>query len=319
MLRRAGWSVTYLPPRFRLLGADAFSCFFNWSLRRSLSQKDASVIERLRTAGAILLGKSNLTEWAGGGGRNGYSTRGGQTVNPYDQARTLLGSSSGSGVAVGANLATVGLGTETMGSVLAPSALLGVVGVKPTVGLVSRTGIVPVALSMDSVGPMTRTVTDSAHLLNVLAAPDPDDVATSARPVSTDYVKALVPNLAGLRIGVVPEPSAQEASNALFDRVLNDLEGLGAVLVDGVELPAVTGTSFADHLEMMLTELKEQLPVYFHRVAEPSRCGRLPTSLTPTSALAIIGPFPPLSSLCDIRHRSTRRRLSFGGQRFPLA
>jgi amidase len=224
--------------------------------------KDAFVIERLRTAGAILLGKANLTEWAGGGGRNGYSTRGGQTLNPYDPLRTPLGSSSGSGVTASANLAVAGLGTETMGSILAPSSVLGVVGVKPTVGLVSRTGVVPVALSMDTVGPMTRNVADAAHVLNVLAAPDPEDMAASNQPARVDYAKALMPDLKGVRIGIVREPSAGEASRALFEQAIDDLRGLGAILVDGVMLPEVSASWFAEHLEVMFTELKAQLPTY---------------------------------------------------------
>jgi amidase len=226
------------------------------------ASKDAFVIERLRAAGVILLGKANLTEWAGGGGRNGYSTRGGQTRNPYDPQRTPLGSSSGSGVTASANLAVAGLGTETMGSILAPSALLGVVGVKPTVGLVSRTGVVPVALSMDTVGPMTRNVTDAAHLLNVLAAPDPEDMATSTRPAQVDYIKALVPDLTGVRIGIAHESSGGEASRGLFERAIDDLRKLGAILVDGVTLPDVSESWFADHLEVMFTEFKAQLPLY---------------------------------------------------------
>jgi amidase len=224
--------------------------------------KDAFAIERLRAAGVVLLGKANLTEWAGGGGRNGYSARGGQTVNPYDTERTPLGSSSGSGVAVSANLATVAIGTETMGSILAPSSLLGVVGVKPTVGLISRTGVIPVALSMDSIGPMARTVRDAAHLLAVLAAPDPEDSVVPSRPLSADYVDALKPNLAELRIGVVREPAAATTIHALFERALTDLEKLGAQLVDPVALPDVSESRFGDHMEVMLTELKEQLPGY---------------------------------------------------------
>ena len=235
--------------------------------------QDAFAIERLRAAGAILLGKGNLTEWAGGGGRNGYSTRGGQSVNPYDHQRTPLGSSSGSGIAVSANLATVALGTETLGSILGPSALLGVVGVRPTVGLISRTGVVPAALSMDSIGPMARSVRDAAHLLNALAAPDPQDSATRARPATVDYVKALEARLDGLRIGVVHESAVSPAANRLFERALAALKDLGAVLVDPVALPDVTEKRLGDHIEVMLTEFKEQLPRYFEsrRPAAPVR------------------------------------------------
>jgi len=151
-----------------------------------------------------------------------------------------------------------------MGSILAPSALLGVVGVKPTIGLVSRTGVVPVALSMDTVGPMARNVVDAAHLLNVLATPDPDDVATSTRPAPVDYIKALVPDLRGIRIGIVRESSAGEASSAVFERAIDDLRKLGAILVDGVTLPDVSESWFAEHLDRSISRHGDRVPPFGH-------------------------------------------------------
>jgi amidase len=221
---------------------------------------DAFAVAQLRAAGVVVLGKANLTEWAGGGGVNGYSTRGGQGVNPYDHSRTPLGSSSGPGIAVCANLSMVALGTETMGSIAAPSALLGIVGVRPTVGLVSRTGVVPVASSMDSIGPMTRTVRDAAHLLTALARRDPADAATATAPPPVDYARALRTELDGLRIGVVRERSSSEVKS-LFEQSLAVLRTAGAQLVD-VELPPIDEKILADQMEVMLAQFKEQLPRY---------------------------------------------------------
>ena len=221
---------------------------------------DAFAVAQLRAAGAVVLGKANLTEWAGAGGTNGYSTRGGQGVNPYDHTRTALGSSSGSGIAVCANLSMAALGTETFGSIAAPSALLGIVGVRPTVGLISRTGVVPVAWSMDSIGPMTRTVRDAAHVLTALARKDPADAATAAAPAAVDYARALTPTLDGLRIGVVREKSP-EVVTSLFEQSLAVLRTAGAVLVD-VDLPPIEDKIFADEMEVVLSEMKEQLPRY---------------------------------------------------------
>ena len=146
-------------------------------------QRDAFIVRRLRAAGAVILGKTNLSEWANfrsTHSTSGWSGRGGQTRNPYALDRNPSGSSSGSAVAVSANLVAVAVGTETDGSIVSPSSVCGIVGLKPTVGLVSRSGIVPIAHSQDTAGPMARTVADAALLLNVLAGPDPDDPATQA-------------------------------------------------------------------------------------------------------------------------------------------
>ena len=166
------------------------------------------VAEKLRAAGAIILGKTNLSEWANFRGErssSGWSGRGGQTNNPYALDRNPSGSSSGSAAAVSANLCALAIGTETDGSIIAPSTLCGVVGIKPTVGLISRSGIIPISKSQDTAGPMARTVTDAAILLGALTGVDPRDEATAASDGKSkrDYTQYLDPNgLRGARIGV---------------------------------------------------------------------------------------------------------------------
>src|ERR1700736_4734973 len=170
--------------------------------------RDSWVADRLRTAGAVILGKTNLSEWANfrsTHSTSGWSGRGGQTRNPYALDRNPSGSSSGTGAAIAANLAAAGVGTETDGSIVSPSNNNGLVGIKPTLGLLSRSGIVPIAHSQDTAGPMTRTVTDGALLLGVLAGTDPRDGATadSTAKASPDYTSALdCGGLKGARIGV---------------------------------------------------------------------------------------------------------------------
>src|SRR5262245_42563640 len=157
--------------------------------------RDAFVVERLRAAGAVLLGKTNLSEWANirsTKSTSGWSARGGQVKNPYVLDRNPCGSSSGTGAAIAANLAAVGVGTETDGSVVCPSSVNALVGIKPTIGLVSRSGIIPIAHSQDTAGPMTRTVADAAVLLNAMAGADRRDPATAAAPPAReDYTAAL--------------------------------------------------------------------------------------------------------------------------------
>jgi amidase len=204
---------------------------------------DAFVVGRLRAAGAVILGKSNLSEWANFRSRpssSGLSTLGGQTVNPHGIGRSPSGSSSGSAVAVAAGLAPLAVGTETDGSIVSPAGVCGVVGIKPTLGLVSRTGIVPISAAQDTAGPMTRTVADAAALLTVLAAADAADAATAnAAGNATDYTAFLDPGaLAGARVGVWRAGSAlaDGATVALLDAALAVLRDQGAVLVDPVEL-----------------------------------------------------------------------------------
>jgi len=156
---------------------------------------DAFIVQALRSAGAIILGKANLSEWANFRSEkssSGWSSIGGQTKNPYDLSRNPCGSSSGSAVAVAANLTAIAIGTETNGSVICPSGINGIVGIKPTIGLVSRDGIIPIAHSQDTAGPMARTVKDAALLLNAITAIDPGDAASAARPETLpDYAAGL--------------------------------------------------------------------------------------------------------------------------------
>jgi amidase len=204
---------------------------------------DAFLVGRLRAAGAVILGKSNLSEWANFRSRpssSGLSTLGGQTVNPHGAGRSPSGSSSGSAVAVAAGLAPLAIGTETDGSIVSPCGVCGVVGIKPTLGLVSRTGIVPISSAQDTAGPMTRTVADAAAVLTVLAGPDGADVATAAAAGNaTDYTAFLDPAaLAGARIGVWRAGSAlaDAATVAILDAALAVLRNHGAMVIDPVEL-----------------------------------------------------------------------------------
>ena len=179
------------------------------ALLGSKPAEDAFVVERLREAGAVILGKTNLSEWANfrsTRSTSGWSGRGGQTRNPYALDRNPSGSSSGTGAAVAASLAAVGVGTETDGSIVSPASCCGLVGLKPTVGLVSRSGIIPIAHSQDTAGPMARTVADAAALLGAMAGPDPNDPATQTTGVRLfkDYREFLEPGgLKGARIGVL--------------------------------------------------------------------------------------------------------------------
>jgi amidase len=204
---------------------------------------DAFLVGRLRAAGAVILGKTNLSEWANFRSRpssSGLSTLGGQAVNPHGSGRSPSGSSSGSAVAVAAGLAALAVGTETDGSIVSPAGACGVVGIKPTLGLVSRTGIVPISAAQDTAGPLARTVADAAALLAVFAGSDPGDPATAeAAGHVTDYAKFLDPGAAaGARLGVWRAGSAQadSATLAVLDAALATLRSEGAELVDPVEL-----------------------------------------------------------------------------------
>lgn len=200
--------------------------------------RDAFLVARLRAAGAVILGKTNLSEWANfrsTRSTSGWSARGGQTRNPHALDRSPCGSSSGSGAAVSANLAVAAVGTETDGSILCPSAVNGLVGIKPTVGLISRSGIIPISASQDTAGPMARSVADAAALLTAMAASDPDDPATVAgRGPAQDYLAALDPQaLKGARIGVLRKSTGYHPGlDAQFERALTTLRNAGAVLVD---------------------------------------------------------------------------------------
>lgn len=205
--------------------------------------RDAALVTRLRKAGALIIGKGNLSEWANfrsTHSSSGWSGRGGQTHNPYALDRNPCGSSSGPGAAVAAGLTTAAIGTETDGSILCPSSMNGIVGIKPTLGLVSRSGIVPISHNQDTAGPMARSVADAATLLSVIAGSDPRDRATvDADKHATDYTRFLDPNgLRGKRIGVVRQLGGSERH---ADRVLNQaiavMKAQGAIIVDPVKLP----------------------------------------------------------------------------------
>lgn len=230
--------------------------------------KDAFLVERLRLAGAVILGKANLSEWANfraSHSVSGWSARGGQTRNPYVLDRNPCGSSSGSAVAVAANLCAVAVGTETDGSIVCPSGVNGIVGIKPTLGLISRAGVVPIAHSQDTPGPMARTVRDAAILLNVLAGPDPNDSATNNAAVrgQPDYTKSLDPDgLRGAKIGVARRFFGSNAAvDRLIEACLAEMERLGARLVDPVEYPTHSGLDDSE-LEVLLYEFKADLNAY---------------------------------------------------------
>jgi len=229
---------------------------------------DAFVVGRLREAGAIVLGKANLSEWANfrsTRSSSGWSALGGQAVNPYGEGRNPSGSSSGSAVAVAAGLVPLAVGSETDGSIISPASACGIVGVKPTLGLVSRIGIVPISPAQDTAGPMTRSVADAAVLLGALAGPDPADAATGqAAGQPGDYATFLDAGaLAGARLGVWRDGSAAAgpATVALLDAAVARLRSCGAEVIDPVELPD------ADKIEepefaALLHEFKHYLNAY---------------------------------------------------------
>jgi len=231
---------------------------------------DAFIVRRLKNAGAIILGKTNLSEWANFRSTNsssGWSGRGGQTRNPYVMDRTPCGSSAGSGVAVSANLAALAVGTETDGSVVCPAAMNGIVGIKPTLGLVSRSGIIPIAHSQDTAGPMARTVTDAALLLNAMVGVDPDDAITgeSEDQLQSDYTLFLQSDgLIGKRIGVVRQLfNSNPDLNDLLEKQLDILRQGGATLID-VEFTIFRELRDAE-FEVLLYEFKNDLNQYLQQ------------------------------------------------------
>ncbi len=235
-------------------------------------QGDAFLVARLRAAGAIVLGKANLSEWANfrsSHSTSGWSTLGGQTANPHALDRNPSGSSSGSGAAVAAALAPLAVGTETDGSIVCPASACGVVGIKPTVGLVSRGGIVPISAAQDTAGPMARCVADAAALLTALAGPDPDDPATAAAAGrASDYAACLDPGaLAGARLGIWRDAcaAASPAILAVLETALAVLQAAGAELIDPVELPGADGISQPEFLAL-LHEFKRDLGGYLAKL-----------------------------------------------------
>jgi amidase len=242
-----GWSDTVRPPR------------------------DSFVVARLRAAGAIMLGKANLSEWANirsTRSTSGWSARGGLVRNPYALDRNASGSSSGTAAAIAASFATVGIGTETDGSIVSPSAACGLVGIKPTVGLVSRDGIVPISHSQDTAGPMCRTVADAAMVLSAIAGPDPRDPATQGAPSGIDYAQALdADGLRGARIGVLRQwLTGHPATDAVFERALQTLAARGAVLVDPVRIDGAEQIGVHE-IEVLLTEFKVGVAAWLREFA----------------------------------------------------
>jgi amidase len=271
------------------------------ALQGSIPPQDSTVAKKLRDAGAVIIGKTNLSEWANfrsSHSSSGWSGRGGQTKNPYVLDRNPCGSSSGTGAAIAANLTAIGVGTETDGSVVCPSNANSLVGIKPTLGLISRAGIIPIAHSQDTAGPMCRTVRDAAILLGALAGVDARDEATnvSARKSSSDYTRFLDPvGLKGARIGVQRKSFG---FNDAVDKVMNEciavIKRSGATVIDPADIP--TQGKFDDtELEVLLYEFKADLNKY----------------------LASLGPGAPVKSLKDIidfNEKNRDRELPYFGQ-----
>ena len=254
------------------------------ALAESIAPRDAFIAARLREAGAIILGKTNLSEWANfrsTRSTSGWSGRGGQTKNPYVLDRNPCGSSSGTGASISANLAAVGIGTETDGSIVCPSSANGLVGIKPTVGLVSRSGIIPISHSQDTAGPMARTVADAAELLAALSGPDPRDPATAASRGKAAASSASVLNpaaLKGVRLGVARSFFGFSAAvDRIMDEAIAAMKSAGAIIVDPANI--TTSGKFDDaEGEVLNFEFKADLNAY----------------------LAALGPSAPHKTLADL-------------------
>jgi amidase len=277
------------------------------ALEGSRPAKDAFVVERLRAAGAVILGKTNLSEWANfrsTRSSSGWSARGGQVKNPYVLDRNPCGSSSGTGAAIAANLAAIGVGTETDGSIVCPSGASGLVGIKPTLGLISRAGIIPIAHSQDTAGPMARTVADAAVLLGAMAGIDPRDAATrtAGTHAARDYARHLDPAaLKGARIGVARRQyfGYSAAADRLVDRAIADMKARGAVIVDPADIPTASKMDGCE-LEVLQYEFKADLNAY----------------------LAARDPPSPVRSLADLiafNEREKAREMPFFGQELLIA
>jgi len=245
------------------------------ALLHARHDRDAFLVRKLRAGGAVVLGKTNLSEWANfrsSLSSSGWSGVGGQTANPYVLDRNPCGSSSGSGAGISANLAVVAIGTETDGSVVCPSGANGIVGIKPTLGLISRSGIVPISAAQDTAGPMARNVTDAALLLSAVAGVDPDDAATaaSAGQRAADYTAFLdLRALAGARIGVWSAATGGQSpeTSAVFARFVDTLRRAGAVPVE-VDLPLLDVVN-NNEFPALLNEFKHDLNAYL--AATPGR------------------------------------------------
>ena len=276
------------------------------ALEGSIPLQDAFIAAKLRAAGAVLLGKTNLSEWANfrsTHSSSGWSGRGGQAKNPYILDRNPCGSSSGSGGAVSANLCAAAIGTETDGSIICPSSANGIVGIKPTLGLVSRAGIIPIAHSQDTAGPMTRTVRDAAIVLNALAGIDPRDPATRGSQTrgQMDYTRFLDANgLRGARIGVAREKffGYSDVTDKLVNDAIEAMKAQGAVIVDPANIE--TAGKFDDtEFDVLLYEFKADLNAY----------------------LAGLGPKAPVRTLQDIidfNERNKEKEMQWFGQEIFL-
>ena len=286
------------------------------ALAGAIPARDSFVAEQLRAAGAILLGKANLSEWANfrsTRSSSGWSGRGGQCRNPYVLDRNPCGSSSGSGVAVSANLVTVAIGTETDGSIVCPSSATGLVGIKPTVGLVSRSGIIPISHSQDTAGPMARTVRDAATVLGVLTGVDPRDPATADSDTRgmSDYTPFLdADGLRSARIGVARSFFGfHERVDRLMEDAIEAMREGGAVIIDPVDLrpsgrpaaPGASSTMGQAETEVLLYEFKADLNAYL-------------------AALAPTAPARSLAELIDFNERNASDEMSyFQQERFTAA
>ena len=274
------------------------------ALEGSHPLQDAFVTQRLRAAGAIFVGKANLSEWANfrsSHSSSGWSGRGGQGKNPFVLDRSPCGSSSGSGQSVSANLIAAAIGTETDGSIVCPSSTNGIVGIKPTVGLVSRAGIIPISHSQDTAGPMTRTVADAAAVLGAIAGVDPRDPMTTASAGKSfaDYTQFLDKDgLRGARIGIVREVyfGYSRETDAIVEQSIQVLRDLGAVIVDPANIPTAEEMKSSDHeFQVMLYEIKADLKAYFDT----------------------LGPSAPLHSLEDLiafNEKHADREMKYFGQ-----
>jgi amidase len=263
--------------------------------------KDSFVAQRLRAAGAVILGKTNLSEWANirsSHSTSGWSGRGGLTKNPYALDRNPCGSSSGTGAGISANLAAAGIGTETDGSIVCPSSSNGLAGIKPTVGLVSRAGVIPISHSQDGAGPMCRTVRDAAILLGALTGVDADDAATaaSAGKSQTDYAQYCDPNgLKGARIGVARKYFGfSDAVDALMEESLAVMKHSGATLVDPADI-ATFGKFDDSELLVFMYELKADLNAYLTRLGPGA-------------------PVHTLKEIIDFNERNRQKEMPYFGQ-----
>jgi amidase len=277
------------------------------ALEGSHPAHDAFVVARLRAAGVVILGKTNLSEWANfrsTHSTSGWSGRGGLVKNPYALDRNACGSSSGTGAAIAASLAAIGVGTETDGSIVCPSGANGLVGIKPTVGLVSRSGIIPISHTQDTAGPMGRTVADAALLLGAMTGVDPGDAATaaSATHAARDYTRSLdAAALRGARIGVARKQyfGYSDATDAIAEKAIADMKAAGAVIVDPADIPTASKMDACENI-VLQTEFKTDIAKY----------------------LAALGPASPRTSLADLiafNNENRDREMPYFGQETFIA